>query len=140
MHRISEETEKVMLERFGGDSLISLATCSENIPYVRTVNAYYENGCFYVITHAKSGKIQQLAVNPNAALCGDWFTAHGIGENLGHVRLHPERMETLRTVFASWYDNGHVNEDDPDTVLLRIRLTDGVLFSHGTRYDLDFTE
>ena len=49
-----------------------------------------------------------------------------------------EIMSKLRTVFAEWYDNGHVNEADPDTILLRIRLTDGVLFSHGTRYDLDF--
>ena len=137
---ISPAASEILTRRFGHDTLVALATTADGIPHVRAVNAYYENGCFYVITHAKSGKIQQLAVNPNAALCGDWFTAHGIGENLGHVRLHPERMETLRTVFASWYDNGHVNEDDPDTVLLRIRLTDGVLFSHGTRYDLDFTE
>ena len=34
MERISEAAEKVMYERFGKDSVISLATCSGNIPYV----------------------------------------------------------------------------------------------------------
>ena len=71
----------------------------------------------------------------------DTFTAHGIGENLGHVLL-PENeavMEVLRAAFAAWYGNGHTNEQDPNTCLLKIRLTDGVLFSNGTRYDIDFT-
>lgn len=27
---------------------------------------------------------------------------------------------------------------DPNTVILRVQLTDGVLFSHGTRYNVDF--
>lgn len=34
--------------------------------------------------------------------------------------------------------NGHINESDHNTIILRIRLTDAVLFSHGTRYDIDF--
>jgi len=24
--------------------------------------------------------------NPEVVVCGEWFTAHGIGENLGYVR------------------------------------------------------
>lgn len=136
---ITPAAAAILRERFGHDTLIALAT-TDSIPHVRTVNAYYEDGSFYVITHAQSGKMRQLAGNPHAAICGDWFTAHGIGENMGHVSSHPALMEILRAAFASWYSNGHVNEDDPDTVILRIRLTDGVLMSHGTRYDLDFTE
>ena len=48
-------------------------------------------------------------------------------------------MDILRAAFAAWYDNGHTNEADPNTCLLKIRLTDGVLFSDGTRYEIDFT-
>jgi len=47
-------------------------------------------------------------------------------------------MSKLRTVFAEWYDNGHVDETDPNTCLLCVRLTDGVLLDHGTRYDINF--
>ncbi len=133
---------EIMNERFGHDTLLALATMDGGRPAVRTVDAYYENGSFYVVTYALSGKMRQLAANPVAAVCGEWFTGHGEGENLGAVQNDQNQplMQTLRKVFASWYGNGHVDESDPNTVILRIRLTDGVLMSHGTRYELRFTE
>lgn len=131
----------IMDERFGRDSLIALATAESGRPAVRAVNAYYENGAFYIITHGLSNKIRQLKENPAAAVCGDWFTGKGEGESIGHPRApeNEELMGKLRAVFAEWYDNGHVDENDPNTCILRIRLCEGVLFSHGTRYDIDFT-
>ena len=142
MEKLNTTTAELMTKRFGHDNLIALATTAGVMPQVRAVNAYYEDGSFYIITNACSGKMAQLAENPNAAICGDWFTAHGIGENLGWVKRpeNAERMEKLRAAFAEWYGNGHINEDDENTVILRIRLTDGVLFHHGTRYEIDFRE
>lgn len=138
----NEITNSILQERFGKDSLIALATVDGGIPAVRTVNTVYIDGAFYVVTYALSGKMKQIAKNPAVAICGDWFTAHGVGENLGHVLLEENQgiMETLREAFAAWYHNGHTNEADPNTCLLKIRLTDGVLFSHGTRYDIEFAE
>lgn len=140
MNSIPAEAERILAERFGHDCLIALATAEQGRPSVRTVNAYYENGVFYVVTYAHSGKMHQIAENPQIAICGDWFTAHGSGENMGHVLLPQNApiMAKLRKAFAAWYDNGHIREADPHTCLLAIRLTDGVLFSHGTRYDLHF--
>lgn len=136
----NEATNAILTERFGKDSLIALATVSEGIPHVRTVDGVYMDGAFYVVTHALSGKMQQIGQNPVVAISGEWFTAHGVGENLGHVLLPENKaiMEILRAAFAAWYDNGHTNEADPNTCLLKLRLTDGVLFSNGTRYDIDF--
>ena len=136
----NEITNAIMQERFGKDSLIALATVDGDIPAVRTVNTVYIDGAFYVVTYALSGKMQQIAKNPVVAISGEWFTAHGIGENLGHVLLpeNKEIMDILRAAFAAWYTNGHVGEADPNTCLLKIRLTDGVLFSNGERYDIEF--
>lgn len=136
----NEKTNEILTNRFGKDSLIALATVENGIPHVRTVDAVYINGAFYVVTYALSGKMQQIAKNPVVAISGEWFTAHGIGENLGHVLLpeNKEIMDILRAAFSVWYDNGHTNEADPHTCLLKIQLTDGVLFSDGTRYDIDF--
>ncbi len=138
--RFPIEAQEIMIERFGHDTLIALATADGNVPSVRTVNSYYEDGAFYVITYALSGKMNQINRNSNVAICGDWFTAHGIGENLGHVldEKNAEMMSKLRSAFASWYGNGHVNEADSNTCILRVRLTDGVLLSHGKRYEIDF--
>lgn len=142
MQKLADETRNLMNERFGGDNLISLATAVDSTPFVRTVNACYIDGSFYIITHALSGKMDQLRKNPAAAICGDWFTARGAGEDLGWF-CRPENAglaARLRKVFAKWIDNGHNNFDDQNTIILRIRLESGVLFHHGTRYDIDFTD
>ncbi|WP_313343139.1 pyridoxamine 5'-phosphate oxidase family protein [Sedimentibacter sp.] len=133
---------EIMDERFGHDTLISLATIDGNIPAVRIVNSYYENGAFYTITYALSNKIKQIEANSTVAICGEWFTAHGVGENMGYIcdELNIEIATKLRKVFSAWYSNGHTDENNPNTIILRIRLTDAVLFSHGTRYDIDFKD
>lgn len=139
--KMNSEIAAIMKERFGRDNLMALATIDGATPWVRTVNAYYEDGMFYTVTYALSNKMKQIVNKPTVGLCGDWFTAHGTGENLGHILL-PDNAALagkLRSAFASWYANGHINESDPNTIILRIRLTDGVLFHHGTKYDIDFT-
>lgn len=132
----------ILNERFGRDSLLSLATVSNGVPHVRIVNSYYEAGSFYVITYARSNKMRQIADNATVAVAGDWFTAHGIGENLGYIYREENLAvaKKLESVFASWFHNGHNDYNDPNTCILRIRLTDGLLLSHGTRYDIDFTK
>ena len=62
------EAEAILQERFGKDSIIALATVEDGIPSVRNVNAYYEDGAFYIITYGLSGKMQQIAKNPTVAI------------------------------------------------------------------------
>jgi general stress protein 26 len=137
----TDEIKQIMKVRFGHDTVLSVATMDGDRPNARMVNAYYEDGAFYTITYALSGKMQQIAKNPTVAVCGEWFTAHGTASNLGYV-LSPSNTEIiakLRKAFAEWYNNGHTDESDPNTCILQIKLTDGLLFNHGTRYEIDFT-
>ena len=60
MKKLSEDTEKIMSERFGKDTIIALATVENEVPFVRYVNAYYENGAFYIITYALSNKMRHM--------------------------------------------------------------------------------
>ncbi len=133
-----QEAEQIMVERFGGDAVLALSTAEGNVPYVRLVNAHYEDGALYVITHARSNKMQQIARNPVVAIAGEWFTAHGRAESLGWFGKSENRTlaAKLETAFSAWIHNGHNDFDDPDTIILRIRLTDGVLLSHGRRFEL----
>lgn len=141
MEKLSLESKRIMDERFGRDSIIALATVEDGMPCVRNVNAFYEDGAFYVITNALSNKMKQIEKNPAVAIAGDWFTAHGKGINLGYFGKseNKEIAAKLKKAFCAWIDNGHNNFDDENTCILCVQLTDGVLFSHGTRYDIDFT-
>ena len=139
MKQFSREAEQIMMERFGKDTIISLATTENATPYVRYVNAYYENGSFYIITHALSNKIKHIKAYPVAAIAGEWFTAHGRGVSLGYFGKKENCViaEKLKKVFAEWIDNGHTDFDDENTIILCVQLTEGILFSHGTRYDME---
>ena len=142
MKKISKEAEAILLERFGKDSIIALATTINNIPYVRSVDAFYEDSAFYVLTHGLSGKMKQIEQNSTVAISGEWFTAQGKGINLGYFGKEENLRiaNKMKQVFSAWIDNGHNNFDDINTCILCIKLTNGILFSNGTRYDVDFTE
>jgi len=147
-----EEGMAILEEKFGNnkDNVISLATIALEAtadgkprPVVRDVDAYYEDGVFYVITYAKSAKMRQIAQNNEVAIavCFEWFTASGIGENLGWA-LDPKNAEIrpkMRSAFAKWYDMAN-NENDENCCYLAIRLTSGIINinHHEKLYHMDF--
>lgn len=134
----------------GKDNLISLATIAREVssegrirPVVRTVDAYYEDGVFYVVTSGKSNKMMQIADNSEISIAGylDMFTANGVGKNLGWV-LEPQNVEIrnkLRMAFANWYDEANY-EQDKNCCILAIYLTKGTLnINHWEKlYHMDF--
>lgn len=137
MIKLGQEAEKVMMERFGKDTVIALATVEKQTPHVRYVDAYYENGAFYIITYALSNKMRHIAENPVVAIAGDWFTARGKGVNLGYFGKKENSLIAgkLRSAFAEWIDNGHNNFEDENTIILCVELMEGTLFSNGIKYE-----
>ena len=140
-----ENAVKLMNERYNKDELWPIATKNGDGMDVRFVNGYYEDGAVYTVTYSLSRKMQHIAAEPKVAICSFWFVGHGIGENLGWVRdeKNAEIMAKCRAAFAEWYDNGHTNEEDPNTCLLRVKLIDGFLIDNEKKYgewgyDIDF--
>ncbi|MCL2286959.1 MAG: pyridoxamine 5'-phosphate oxidase family protein [Firmicutes bacterium] len=147
-----EKGMAILEEKFGNgkDNIISLATIAAEPsangkprPVVRDVDAYYVDGKFYSVTWGESSKMQQIAQNNEVAvaLCFEWFTAGGIGENLGWV-LDPKNAELrtkLREVFAKWYDMAN-DESNKNCCILEVRLTNGIvnLNHHETLIHMDF--
>ncbi len=91
----------------------------------------------YIITYTLSIKIRQIENNSIVAISGEWFTAHGNGINLGYFKREENQLiaEKLKNAFAEWIDNGHNDFDDENTIILCVKLTDGLLLSHGNRYE-----
>ncbi|MGC6174591.1 pyridoxamine 5'-phosphate oxidase family protein [Lacrimispora sp. 38-1] len=147
-----QEGLELLEEKFGGgkDNVISLATIAREPgndgtprPVVRSVDAYYEDCTFYVVTNAKSNKMQQIDQNQEVSVAGclEMFTANGVAENLGWV-LDPKNAvirTKLRTAFAEWYDMAN-NEKDENCCFLAIHLTKGTLnINHWEKlYHMDF--
>ena len=148
-----EEGMKILNDRFGNgkDNVISLATIAmENganqkvKPAVRDVDAYYEDGVFYVSTDEKKSKMLQIEKNNQVSVCGlDWYVFQGTAENLGWVK--DEKNAEIRAKFKKtfdWFDEVG-DEDNPNSIVLRITLIDGTITDneekYGERqYEIDF--
>lgn len=147
-----EEGMNILNVRFGNgkDNVIALATISQELsasghpkPCVRDVDAFYEDGVFYIVTHAQSNKIKQIELNPEVSISANFadFYSSGLGKNLGWV-LDAENAKIrakLREVFKAWYDFAN-NEQDKSCCILAVRMTKGVLrINHGEKlYRFDF--
>ena len=151
-----ENAIKLMNERCGNadkDNVIGLATIAlatspvgNPIPSNRMVSAYYENGVFYVSTGASKSKMAEIEKNNEVAICGlDWFVANATAENLGWVKdeKNAEIRAKMKKVFV-WFDD-HGDEDNPDSIVLRITLSKGTIIDNEQkygqwRYDVDFVD
>ncbi len=147
-----EEGIKILNEKFGNgkDNVISLATISlersesGNVkPSVRDVDAIYENGVFYIVTHAKSNKVKQIEANEEVSIAVHFedFFSSGKGKNLGWV-LEPANAEIrgkMREAFKEWYDFAN-NEEDHNCCIVAIYPEKGTLrINHGEKfYHFDF--
>ncbi|MCL2064589.1 MAG: pyridoxamine 5'-phosphate oxidase family protein [Candidatus Cloacimonetes bacterium] len=146
-----DEGLKLIEERCGNgkDNLLALATISiepnnegKPTPRVRDVDAYYEEGVFYISTYAKSAKMREIEQNKEVAfsVCGQWISGKGIGENIGWVK--DEKNAEIRTKmkkYFKWFDEVG-GEDSPDSIILRVIITQAtVIKDHGAMiYVMDF--
>ena len=133
------EAIKVMKELYGQDVAMSLATVNGDKANIRVINAYYMENAFYITTYSLSNKMKEITKNPNVALNHNLFVAHGIGNNIGNPleEQNRELREELKQIFYVFYDK-HVCEEDTNTCILKITLTDSLLFAHDYKYFIDF--
>ena len=135
---------KIIEERCGNDKevIIGLATISlvpnaqgNSRPAVRMVCAYYDEGVFYVSTSAKKNKTLQIENNNEVSVCGlDWFSFHGIAENMGWVKngKNAKIRAKFKKIFG-WFDEVG-DEDNPDSIILRITLSEGTIIDNAEKY------
>ena len=139
-----ENAMKLMEERCGNgkEEVIALATVSLSpnaagnpCPAVRMVCAYYEDGTFYISTDAKKNKMLQIEKNNEVSVGGlDWYTCQGTAKNLGWVK--DEKNAEIRAKFKrifNWFDEVG-DEDNPDSIVLRITLTNGTITDNEKKY------
>ena len=134
-----EDSLQVMEELFAKDCQFALATVKDNVPSVRVVDTFYDDGAFYIVTYSQSQKAQEIASNENVSLCCELYRFSGTARNIGHP-LNPGNSELrskLIRVFEPWYFK-HNNEQDENMCYIRIEIRQGFFYKDGTGYAVDF--
>lgn len=127
---------------FAKDSQFALATAVENIPSVRYVDTFYDEGCFYIVTSAVSRKVHEISENPRVSPCSRRMHAFsGTAKNIGHPLRTENReiREKLIHAFGPWYFK-HNDENNENLCLVRIKLEFGFFQNDGTGYKVDFVQ
>ena len=139
-----ENAMSLIEERCGNDKeeVIALATISLSPnangnprPAVRMVCAYYENGAFYVSTDVQKNKMLQIEKNNEVSVGGlNWYAFQGTAENLGWVKggKNAKIRAKFKKVF-NWFDEVG-DEDNPNSIVLRITLTEGTITDNEQKY------
>ena len=128
-----------MKELFERDYQFALATVNNNIPSVRFIDTYYDDGCFYIVTYATSKKVKEIEMNKNVSLCNKSYSFNGEAFNLGHP-LKPNNSgirEKLIHAFEPWYFK-HNNESDENMCYVKVELKNGFFYKDGVGYKVDF--
>lgn len=134
-----KESLEVLEALFAKDCQFALATVSGETPSVRIVDTFYDDGGFYIVTHAKTRKVIELMSSPNVALCHDLYRFSGTAKNLGHPlkEVNLKIREKLTKVFAPWYF-AHNDENDEHMCFVKVDLKDGFYYKDGRGYKVDF--
>ncbi|WP_033164285.1 pyridoxamine 5'-phosphate oxidase family protein [Clostridium sp. KNHs205] len=139
-----ENAMKLLEERCGNgkEEVIALGTISLSSntagnprPAVRMVCAYYEDGVFYISTDTRKNKMLQIEKNNEVSVCGfDWYAFQGTAENLGWVK--DDKNADIRAKFKKifdWFEEVG-DEDNPNSIVLRISLTEGTITDNEKKY------
>ena len=130
---------KAMEELFAKDCTFSLATARDNIPTVRVVDAFFDDGAFYVVTWNESGKAREIRENANVSLCSGLYRFSGAAVNIGHP-LRPENAAIrakLIEAFTPWYFR-HNDEGSEGMCYLKITPAQGFVYKDGTGWEVNF--
>ena len=134
-----EESLKVLDELFSKDCQFTLATAKDNVPSIRVIDTYYNDGAFYVVTYAKSQKVIEMSENKKVALCKDIYRFSGSAHLLGHPLKEENKniRSKLIDVFAPWYFK-HNDENDENMCFIKIVPDSGFFYKDGKGYKVDF--
>ena len=134
-----EEGLGVLETLFARDYQFALATSNNNIPAVRFIDTFYDNGAFYIVTYGKSDKVKEIEHNPIVSLSKDLYRFTGFARNIGHPLLKENLKirEKLIKIFESWYF-AHNNENDEDMCYIKVDLNQGLFYKDGTGYKVNF--
>lgn len=138
---VYEKSIEVLTELFNRDFTFSLATVKGDMPAVRVVDTYYDNGAFWVVTYANSNKVNEIIANPRVALCNNLYSFKGKAFNVGHPldKKNQEIREKLIEAFKPWYF-AHNNENDENMCFVKVELEYGFFYKNGKGYKVEFID
>lgn len=104
-------------QRYQYDTVLLVVTANNNVPSVRSVDSFFHEGSFWIVTDTRCNYVKEIMANENAMISDG---GHNRFWSKAVVTGHPlsEQNKEIRNVFlekfSHWYKE--VNNEDLDTV------------------------
>lgn len=118
------------------NKLIFFATSVDNIPYIRAMTPYYNEGSFYFISDVNSEKVKHIQINNTVALCGEWFNANGKASILSLNSIDNSLKNNILENTQSWIKLGNIDINSSDIVIIQVELCDGYIIENKIKYKI----
>ncbi len=112
-----EEVFKIVKEKYQNDTILLVVTAEDNVPSVRSVDSFFYEDSFWVVTDLSCNYVKQIQKNPKVMISDGghnrfWCDAVITGHPLDSVNL--SIREVYLQVFHHWYKE--VNNEALKTV------------------------
>ena len=108
---------EIIEDKYRDDSILLIATAKENVPSVRSVDSFYHDGSFWIVTDIRANYVKEIQSN-NKVMISDaghnrfWCEAIVTGHPLDDI--NKSIREVFLKVFKNWYKE--VNNEELKTV------------------------
>ena len=120
---IESGIQEILKERYDHDTILLLVTAKDNIPSVRSVDSFYYEGSFWIVTDLSCNYVKEIQSNKHVMIsdgghnrfwCNAVVTGHPLQEDNLEIR------DVYKKVFSNWYEE--VNNEQSDS-LCYIKVT-----------------
>lgn len=139
-HMSSHDVLQMIHKRYQNDTVLLVVTASNNIPSVRSVDSFYHEGSFWIVTDLQCRYVQEIQSNPNVMISDGGHNRFWCKATVTGHPLEPAN-QAIRPVFLSvfkpWYEA--VNNESMSTVCyIKVTPYKGYIHDNKIGYSFDF--
>lgn len=133
---------EILKERYSEDSILLVATAKENVPTMRSVDTFYYDGSFWIVTDLRCNYVKEIQSNKFAMVSDgghNRFWCHA--EVAGHPleEKNKEIREVYMKVFHNWYKEVN-NEELKSVCYVKVTPYKGYIHKDKIGYTFDIEE
>ncbi len=139
---IESPVTEILKEKYSEDTILLIATANENVPTVRSVDSFYYEGSFWIVTDLSCNYVKEIQSNKHAMIsdgghnrfwCNAEVTGHPLDENNKSIR------EVFMRVFSNWYKEVN-NEDRKSVCYVKVTPYKGYIHKDKVGYSFNIAE
>ena len=130
---------EILQDRYSEDTILLISTAKENVPSIRSVDSFYYDGSFWIVTDSRNNYVTEILSNENVMISDGghnrfWCKAEVVGHPLMEKNL--VIREVYMKVFHNWYKEVN-NESLKTTCFIKATPYKGYVHKDKMGYKFD---